>query len=298
MKKNTKNLLIIVGVIGFVFIITSGFTYAKYVKDAIWNYYLNSNGFYFSSPDLSISGEKNINNNWDGESTSFTISNSLNDSLISERDIKYKVTCTVKGESAEYATCRLMGTESDEYEGTLSTYAHCSNDIDDTDVSIFSKNVCESNGYKWVQEKTSKELYFDIVELTETKISELEVEIKAESISPYSKVLIGDYILSRGISKVGSLDLKYKSYDNYDNLIVSNTYEEDKCLKLSWNSEDLRIDIDTNQISSYQTDENGYINEIVFKLNRNNSKSHIFYKTDFNAVYTENNFTLVENDEC
>jgi len=297
MRKHRKYILITICVICCIFVITSGFTYAKYVANSVWNYYLNSNGFYFESEDLSVNEKKNINNNWDGSSTYFTISNSSNDSLITEYDINYKVTCTLE-EEYDSVECLMNGSTSNIYEGVLSSYSYCYDRENELNVDLYSKSTCENGGYTWIKQKTEKELYFDIVNNSEDEISSYNVNIVVESTNPYSKKLLGKYILNKGISDIGSLNLNYTSFDDYDNVVVTNTYTEDKCVKLSWDSNNLRIDVNKDNISSYETDTNGYINEIVFKLNSSSNMSYIFYKTDINKSYTFEDFTLVENSEC
>lgn len=293
MKKVTKYMLMGLIILGGVFLITQGFSYAKYVSSSVWNYYLKSKGFYFSSPDLTLEGTKNINNNWDFESTYFKIQNSVNDSLITDYDIKYKATCTIDGEEASYAECKLNGTNSNIFEGTLSSYSYCSNTKDDTDVSLYTKEKCEVNGYEWINQVATKDLYFDIVETSDTEVTNLTVNIEVETISPYKKTLKGEYIINKGRNELGTLSIKYDSFDSYERVTISNSYKENKCAKLSWNSSDLRID--TNNIISHNTDSNGYINEIIFNIPSKNNTSYIFYKTDKNKSYSINDFTLVES---
>ncbi len=84
MKKRTKILLLSVILLSLVSLITYGYSLAKYVSNSAWNYYLSTKGFYFSSKQLDISKITNINNNWEQDSTYFTIKNSENDFLISD----------------------------------------------------------------------------------------------------------------------------------------------------------------------------------------------------------------------
>ena len=108
-KKITKYLtVIVVGLIG-ILIITRGITYAKYVSNAVLNYYLSSKGFYFDSEELKSTTKTNVDTSWNGENVSFTITNSANDTLATEYDIKYKVTCTVEEENTT-KVCYLNGT--------------------------------------------------------------------------------------------------------------------------------------------------------------------------------------------
>ena len=49
MKKRTKYMLLLVIILGIISIITNGYSYAKYVSNSAWNYYLSTKGFYFTS---------------------------------------------------------------------------------------------------------------------------------------------------------------------------------------------------------------------------------------------------------
>ena len=85
--------------------------------------------------------------------------------------------------------------------------------------------------------------------------------------------------------------MDYKNYTNYDNLIITNSYDEDKCVKVSWNADNLRID--SNKFISSLTDQNGYINEISLKIKGKENINYRFYKTN-NKVYDVSEFNLSE----
>ena len=95
-----------------------------------------------------------------------------------------------------------------------------------------------------------------------------------------------------------ALKVNYKELSNYSRVIISNSYDENKCVKLSWNSDNLRIDETNNQISSYQYDNNNHINEIIFNINKKDSISNIFYKTEFKKIYDYKEFNLIESNQC
>ena len=69
MRKDTRIMLVIVSVLVVVFLISRSFSYAKYASNTVWNYYLESKGFYFNT-DLSTG---NTDNNWDGSSITFDV---------------------------------------------------------------------------------------------------------------------------------------------------------------------------------------------------------------------------------
>ena len=60
MKKRTKYMLLLVIVLSLVSIVTYGYSYAKYVSNHAWNYYLGTKGFYFSSEQLGINKITNL----------------------------------------------------------------------------------------------------------------------------------------------------------------------------------------------------------------------------------------------
>lgn len=291
--------IIVLGCIVGLFVIfaaTQAMSLAKYTSNAVLDYYLESKGFYFSSPDFSDTTI--YNNNWNGGSTKFTLVNSKNDSLISGYDINYTVSCSIKGDASSKVKCKLNGEDSSTYNGVLSSYYGCKNTKDDTDVSNYDKDTCENGGYEWSSSATNKEIYFDIESLTGEEVAGLTVEINVTSTSPYKKVLTQEYVLNKGISETGSFNMKYTALNYNDKLVVTNSYNEDKCAKLSWDSNKVTIDISKEDVSSIGTDSKGFINSIVFNISKKDSINFIFYKVNKADNITENLFTLIESNEC
>ena len=129
MKKRYKIILIVV-LIGFclgLFLTTL----ARYSSSNVWNYYLESQGFYFSSDNLS-NDQVNVDTFWDGSSVHFNLKNFSNNNLITSKDISYQVSCEVIDSDIP---CTLNGTESSTVNGVLSKSSRCVNDIDQIDVS-------------------------------------------------------------------------------------------------------------------------------------------------------------------
>lgn len=298
MRKRTKYLLLLVICLGIISIITSGYSFAKYVSNHAWNYYLGTKGFYFSSEQLGTSKVTNVNNNWDFESTEFTIKNSENDFLVSDFDIEYTVKCTIQNEASNYSKCSINGTNMSTFTGTISSSSVCKNNIDEFDVSSYNKEQCESNGYEWNIQENYKDLYFDIIKTENKNLDSVSVLIEVTSTSPYSKTLIGEFNLNSGGIQESGLKINYKEFDNYSRVIISNSYDENKCVKLNWNSDNLRLDETSEQISSYQYDSNNIINSINFNINKKDSISYVFYKTDFTKTYNYQDFSLIESDNC
>lgn len=292
-------MLILVLLLSIVCIFTHSYSLARYVSNHAWNYYLGTKGFYFSSEQLGTTKVTNINNNWNFEPIKFTLKNSENNYLVSDYDIEYSVKCTIQNEASNYSKCVLNGTESNTFDGIISSSSVCKNNINDFDVSSYNKEKCESNGYEWIIEENYKDLYFDVIKTGEEELDFVNVLIEVNSTAPYSKTLYGEFNLSSGIIQESALNISYKEFNNYSRVIISNSYDEDKCVKLSWNSENLKIDETSGeQISLYQYDDNGNINEINFNINKKDSISYIFYKTDFSKVYDNKEFSLIESDAC
>ena len=298
MKKRTKYMMFSIIFLSIICIITSSYTYAKYVSNHAWNYYLGTKGFYFSSEQLGNTKITNVNNNWNYDSTYFSLKNSENDFLTSDYDIEYTVKCTIQNDASKYSKCVLNGSNSDTWSDVISSSSKCKNDIDETNVSTYNKEKCESKGYKWDIKENNKNLYFDIVKTGEEDLNYVSVLIEVTTTSPYKKTLLGEFNLSSTEMQESALKVNYKELSNYSRVIVSNSYDENKCVKLSWNSDNLRIDETNNQISSYQYDNNNHINEIIFNINKKDSISYIFYKTDFNKIYDYKEFNLIESNQC
>jgi hypothetical protein len=300
MKKYKKYLILVILMIAIAVFFVCGFTLAKYVSNSFWDYYLKSKGFYFSSDYLGSTTIQNVNNLWDGDSVHFNIKNNLNQKVITNYDINYNASCTVLGEASSYVECHMGGTNSSSEQGTLSRIEACVNNTPDgINVSSFNETDCETQGYEWTDQIASKDLYFDIV-LTDNnyQLKDLKVNVTVTSTSPYHKTLTGEFSLYKINNEGNSVSLSYKNYVDYDRLIVSNPTLENKCVEVSWDASKLIINADSNQYSSSELDENGYINKIKFNINAKNSASYIFYKRDFDMPYDVNEFNIIETDGC
>ena len=276
-----KYLIMIVIFLGTILLITNGFTLAKYVSNTVWNYYLNSQGFYLSSDQLG-NNVKNVNNVWDGTSIHFNLKNNINDALVTDYDIKYKVTCILDDGS----NCKVNGTDSNVYYGTLSSYNSCVNNTNDgVDTTDFDKATCEVKGYDWVIQKATSDIYFDV------ENDNVTANIEVVTTEPYEKKLTGTFILKKDKNLIEKTDMLYQSFSNYDRLTVTNSSDTKKCFKINWDANKLRID--NENITNYNMT-NGYINEIILEIPSKDNLSYIFYKVDKDATYDINEFSLLE----
>lgn len=297
MKKKSK-LIIITFVILFAAVVTATMTFGKYIYNSVWNYYLSSKEFYFESDLLSINTRNNSILKWDGSDINFLIKNSANNELVSEYSISYEITCEVLGEESKYIDCVLNGSNSATFEGTLATESKCINTIDQVDVSLMSKPDCEVSGYTWVEEVATKKNYFNLILKDETKnIDEVSVKLTAKSILPYTKTLTGVFNLNKVDYVDQEIITNYQSYSEFDEISITNTTEEKKCLSISFESKNYSIDIDVDDVLSYEVDSNKKINEIIVEVDKNNTTYYNLYKINKDKVYSSNDITIQEK-EC
>lgn len=283
MKRKYKIVLIVVLVgLGFSFFLT---TLARYSSSNVWNYYLESQGFYFSSDNLS---NNQVNNDtfWDGNSVHFNLKNFSNNDLVSSKDINYQVSCEVVDSDLP---CYLNGTDSSSVNGVLSKSSRCVNDIDQIDVSSMNKTECEVAGYTWENISVTNDLYFDV-----ESDGDVSVLITVNSISPFRKTMTGVFNLTKSSVVTGNIDYSINSYDSFDELIISNSYDAGKCVSISFDSSKRVVDL-TNDMNVLSSDINGYVNSFSVGIESLSSAKFVFYnKTGLNF----NDIVVSETNEC
>ena len=295
MKKGTKYLLIFVVVLGGIFLLTNAFSFAKYASSEVWNYYLQSKGFYFSSDELGLTALKNVNNHWDGNPLTITLRNSTSEEAVSDYDIEYRATCTVSEEYADQVECIFPESGLNTFEGTLSSEEVCMNG--DILVESMSKSECEMNQYTWKTMVSTKELALGLQSLDSTSVDEAEVHVTVESTKPYHQTLEGDFLLKRDTTAQEVFVTDFVDRGVYGELSLSNSSEEDRCLFVRWDQGKLRLDSQNdNSILTKETSADDYINGMKVKIEKKNSLNFTFYKTDFEAQADINEFTFVEED--
>jgi len=277
-----------------------GVTFAKYVSNFVWDYYLKAKGFYLYSDYLDTSTVKNVNTLWQGESVYFNVKNHLNQEVITNYDITYTILCTINGDASNHTECHLNSKESNTEEITLASYEICINNTEDgVDVSTYNQIDCEAGEYDWVNQPVIKDHHFDVVVTDEEyELTDVTVNITITSTAPYKKILSGDFILHQGEIKEEDITLKYDNYDNYDRLIITNSYPVNKCVKVTWDSSKLIINALPNDFSNYGVDANDYINEIIFNIGAKDSISYIFYPKNFDIIYDVTEFLIEETSGC
>lgn len=278
-------------ILSFVLVLTYGITFAKYVSNTAWNHYLKSKKFYFASDTLREDNAKIVNNLWNGDAISFHLNNSLSDTEITDYDIHYQVTCTLKESGKK---CSINDSGESTYEGVLSAFRSCMNMKEDgVDTSGFSEEECVTRGYVYTKQVAEKEILVAILDSDD--IESETVEITVTTTSPYKKTLKGSFILHKDQSLTGMVKMKYDRYNGYGQLTLSNSYDEKKCVKVTWDTNEFRFD-NQKEVLQTETDKNGYINGITVSMEALSSARYLFYPQG-NDTYDETHFTLVET-EC
>lgn len=286
--KHRKYLIIIFLSTLALMVVYFGITYAKYVYKEAHNYYLQSKGFYFTSDYLDVNTKQTVNNYWDGSSVYFNIKNNINESIVTDYDINYKVKCTTNNANA---TCNLNGSGKNEIDGVLKLNAVCENNTSDgVDTSTFTYEECSSNGYTWNNKVVSKEMYFDIVG---DDISRVNVNLEISSISPYKKTLVGKFILNK-VKTTTDIDIKYKDYSEYGILNLRNNSNTTRCVVVSFDPNNLLVN-EYNTAKSYTKNSDNYIDSLTISINSSSSANYKFYKKN-NITYDASSFTIVDID--
>ena len=286
--KHRKYLIIIFLSTLAIMVVYFGTTYAKYVYKEAHNYYLQSKGFYFTSDYLDVNTKQTVNNYWDGSSVYFNIKNNINESIVTDYDINYKVKCTTNNANA---TCNLNGSGKNEIDGVLKLNAVCENNTSDgVDTSTFTYEECSSNGYTWNNKVVSEEMYFDIVG---DDISRVNVNLEISSISPYKKTLVGKFILNKAKTTT-DIDIKYKDYSEYGILNLRNNSNTTKCVVVSFDPNNLLVN-EYNTAKSYTKNSDNYIDSLTISINSSSSANYKFYKKK-NTTYDASSFTIVDTD--
>ena len=287
---STKKKLILVFCligIGMCFYLTS---LARYSSSSVWNYYLESHGFYFSS-DFLGNGNNNVDTLWDGNSVHFNIKNSSNGSLITDYDIRYNVSCEVLDNIP--ATCKLNGTNNSYYTGVLSSNSRCINDVDETDVSSFNKTECEIKGYSFENLAVNQDIYFDIVPDEGYELNNVQVLVTVNSTNPYKKSISGVFSLFKNSRDLGSISKLINDGVDYDDLIITNSFDTRKCVNVKFDSSKRIVDYD-DSMSNTSVDASGYIKEFNISINGLSSKKIKFFNKDFSYNYSVDDFIVTE----
>ena len=288
----TKKIIVIIIAFTVTILITGYATFSKYLKDSLYNYYLESHGFYFSSLEL---GDNKINSNmlWDGNSVYFKVNNYLNNNLITKYDIDYTLTCSIIDNPN--LSCSLNGENTNTLTLKLNHDEHCIDEENDTNVASYDKDTCEEFNYTWKNHQAFDELYFEVTASVGT-VTDANVLITVNATSPYQKQLTGTFKLHK-IETNNDIIYEVNNKDLYHELVISNTSANNKCIQVSFNSNN-RILLNEETLTNVTVDNNGYIDSFKVVVNAlNNKKIQLFSKTNnLNNDFTD--ITVVESNDC
>ena len=284
--------IIIIFIIIIAILVCSLSTYAIYAKDSIYNYYLESKGFYLTSDSL---GNDLLNTNtlWDGNSIHLSVNNYTSNNNITDYDIRYTLSCELLDNVT--GTCTFNGTNNSSLNLTLSHNESCFNNLDQVDVSNLNKTDCELGGYTWVNNKVNQDVYFNLN--IDNSITDVRVKITLRATSPYQKILTGIYRLHKAELNTGSLTKSINPNNLYNDLIITNSYNTDKCVRVTFDSSKRVLDDHIN-IASSLSDSNNYINDFkVLVPGLSNKKISLYNKQNIlNDDY--NDIDIEESTGC
>ncbi len=272
------------------------FSFAKYTSSYVKGYYLKSKGFYFESNELK--NDKNITNLlWDGGAVSFALKNYSSENLITDSDIRYTLTCEILTENIN-ATCTINDSNNSTSNLVLSSNASCINDKDETDVSSYNKTECEVGGYNWVKQKVSQNNYFNVTFSNQNdQNKEIDVKITATSTSPYRKSVSAIFKLQKNTRSSGEIIDTNKVFSNYNELILTNTYSQNKCLQISFDSSNRILDV-SSVTTNLSYDNNDYVNSFKVNINANSSLKIKFFKRNSNSNLSLNDYVIQQSSGC
>ena len=272
------------------------FSFAKYTSSYVKGYYLKSKGFYFESNELK--NDKNITNLlWDGGAVSFALKNYSSENLITDSDIRYTLTCEILTENIN-ATCTINDSNNSTSNLVLSSNASCVNNKDETDVSSYNKTECEVDGYNWVKQKVSQNNYFNVTFSNQNdQNKEIDVKITATSTSPYRKSISAIFKLQKNTRSSGEIIDTNKVFSNYNELILTNTYSQNKCLQISFDSSNRILDV-SSVTTNLSYDNNDYVNSFKVNINANSSLKIKFFKRNSNSNLSLNDYVIQQSSGC
>ena len=290
-KKN--KILIIVLVLIITFSITGFATFSRYIKDSLYNYYLESHGFYFASEEL---GNNKVNTNmlWDGNQVYFSINNFINKSSITDYDIDYTVSCNVVDNHD--LICSLNGENKSMISAKLNHDEHCIDEVNEHNVASYDKDSCTTNNYTWKNHQVSDQVYFEVTDKFDNPISDVTVSITVSSTAPYQKELTGTFKLHKVPVSNQEITYEVRNQELYHELVITNHSNENKCVLVTFDSTTRTLSDDTT-LTNIEIDNNGYINGFKTTINSlNNKKIALYGKTTLNNDFTD--ITVSESNGC
>ena len=228
MKKGSYIIFISIFFLIIIAIILTIFKYsqAKYRKSDTWDYNYDTSGFYISSnflQDTNYDVYNSHNNldytyitylNFDTNALSFKVYNYQSDTQISKENIKYNISCEIKGEEAH--TCFIDGSPSSKGNISLNKAYTCS-------VSGLTEEECKNNqNATLTYNKQINTHDISIQRASSSNSDTLIVNIILTVTYPYKKVLKGNLMLKYNEDEQGINIANISSSDYQCEYIVTN----------------------------------------------------------------------------
>lgn len=268
MRKGRKLNKLKVGIVIFlVVLVISIAVFGRYIYNSALEAYFASKQFYFSSDILLLGGENDAYTyvSWGGVGeyeVGFDLYSYNNKLSKLEYDLDYTVTCQSLDERL---SCSIVGTEGDTT--TTGTINHTTNT---SRINI-------------------------MVKPTGDKIDEGETVsllVTASTTEPYEKTISRKISFHINLPNGNSYTIDDEPGRDYAILKLVNLSTSDTEATLTFDPSKLRLDLndelytDSSYFVSKQTDGNGYINKIVFRVDAEGAKNVKFYKVDKTQDYS------------
>ena len=264
---DTKSNIIIILIICLIviFIAPKMMSAAKYVYNYVYEHYLASKDFYFSSDKLSANHtEYEVTNNWSGAETytvPINMTSKKNDLYFTAADIEYDITVTCS-DNITYTKSKNSGT----IPGTDTTQGEGANE------DAFSVTISPVGG-------------------TLADGSLAWIEVVASATSPYTQQISGKLIFD-----VGAANIRYEIIDAvqqpFFTVNVINSTSTSANVTLSYNPQNVLLDMTSrfnlNKTSSttQQINNHTYLNSVTGAVGGLSTTSVKFYKKDPTQNYS------------
>lgn len=264
------NMFLILALVLAIFLAPTFVSTARYVYNVIYEHYLASKDFYFTSDKLTTTHtEYEVTNNWNGSSSyriTIDFSSKKNDKAFTEADVEYTVTFT----HSDNITCRLSKT-SGTIPGTGSVGVNdpsANKDFITIDIDPAGGNSLGSGQTVWV-------------------------DVVATSTSPYRQTLSGKLVI-----ETGSDNITYQIIDQVDSpyltLNITNSGAEGRDIKLQYDPNVILLDMtsrfylnrDSSKSVTQQINGYAYLNSVTSEINASSVYSVKFYKINKRQDYT------------
>ena len=146
------------------------------------------------------------------------------------------------------------------------------------------------NNYKWSEQATTMDYYFEILPVNDKLPTDVKVEIIANTKKPYKTKISKQFSYHLTNVTNDGIDTKFSNDLVFDKLLITNTFNENKCISIEWDNNNYRIKNNNNILKSFE--KNGYINKVNININAKNYKILEFQKKNKSIEGDINSFTI------